>query len=223
MVISDIQLAALKEQHKEISTTVRRTMFLLLAYSAFCIITILQTDVPFILSSGGITLPVVNVSVGLRAFLVAGPLGFLVVAIYLHIFLEKLRQLEPLPQENIMPFIFNFDDRLSNALSSMIFYGLPPALMAAFAWKAAVFPDSNLMLDATAAVTLATIGLVYWRARRRWGSLQTGATIAALSGANLRGADLSEARMINVDLSGACGNDRTKLPNSLALPDCPDD
>ena len=53
--MSDEQRAALKERHKDISLTVRRTMFMLLAYSAFCVVTVVESDVPFVLSSGGVS------------------------------------------------------------------------------------------------------------------------------------------------------------------------
>ena len=179
-VIPDDQRAALKERHKNISLTVRRSMLLLLAYSTFCVVTVAQTDEPFILSGVGITLPIVNVSVNPNAFLIAGPLGLLAIAIYLHIFLEKLHRMGSLPEEDRMPFLFNFDDGFSRALSWLIFYGMPPAIIAAFAWKAAVLPENELALDAAVAVTVTTIGLMYWRARRRWGSLQMGAVTVAL-------------------------------------------
>lgn len=64
----------LRERHKEISRTVRRTMFALLAYSGSCGVIIAQPYLPFVLTSSGVKLPVINIVVNLKSFLIVGPL-----------------------------------------------------------------------------------------------------------------------------------------------------
>ena len=150
----------LKERHKETSLTIRRSMFWLLAYSAFCVMTIAQPDVPFVLTSGGVELPVIGASVNLTAFLIAGPLGLLVVTGYLHIFLGELQRLQPLPEEHRLPSLANLDTGFAQLFRWLIFYGVPPAVMVAFTWKAGVLPEVTLMYIAAVAVTAGM--LVLW-------------------------------------------------------------
>jgi hypothetical protein len=90
---SDNSLDKHRERHKELSVTVRRTMFTLLAYSASCGVIIAQPDVPFVLTSSGVKIPVINVAVNLKAFLIVGPLGLIAITTYLHIFLGELKQI----------------------------------------------------------------------------------------------------------------------------------
>ena len=60
---SETRLAGLLERHNEISYTIRRTMYTLLTYSAFCIVIIAQPDLPIVLSGD------------IDAFWDAGPAG----------------------------------------------------------------------------------------------------------------------------------------------------
>jgi hypothetical protein len=81
-----------REIHKELSATVHRSMFAMLAYSASCAVIIAQPDVPFVLASGGVKIPIINADVSLKAFLIVGPLGLVAITTYLHLFLAKFRR-----------------------------------------------------------------------------------------------------------------------------------
>jgi uncharacterized protein YjbI with pentapeptide repeats len=139
---SDGFLNKQREVHKELSITVRRTMFTMLAYCVSCAVIIAQPDVPFVLTSSGVEIPVINVAVNLKAFLLVGPLGLIAITIYLHLFLIKLKQMTGLEEYDKQPFLFNFQDRFSRFLKFLILYALPPFLMLAFSWKAAVLDEA---------------------------------------------------------------------------------
>ncbi|MGD8764805.1 MAG: pentapeptide repeat-containing protein [Desulfobacteraceae bacterium] len=150
---SDNSLNKLRDRHKELSITVRRTMFALLAYSASCGVIIAQPDVPFVLTSSGVQIPVINVAVNLKAFLIVGPLGLIAITAYLHIFLAELNRIIGLDEYDKLPFLFNFQKRLARILSFLIFYAIPPIMMVAFSWKSAVIEWRTLMYFATMVVT----------------------------------------------------------------------
>jgi hypothetical protein len=54
-------------------------MFVLLAYSASCAVIIAQPDISFVLLSRGVQIPVINATVNLKAFLLAGPFGLILI------------------------------------------------------------------------------------------------------------------------------------------------
>jgi len=226
--LSDKSLDKKRERHKELSITVRRTMYVMLAYSASCGVIIAQPDVPFVLTSSGVQIPIINVAVNLKAFLVVGPLGLVVLTAYLHLFLAKLEKLEQifeLDKYDKQPFLFNFQDRFSRLLAFLIFYATPPLVMVAFSWKSAVIRGRFQMYFATVVVTVGII-LIYLksrsklRLRRRWFIaviffiigivsliamaflyLETGFKLRR--NLNLERAQLTEAILTNVDLSMA--------------------
>lgn len=208
---------SLKERHRELSLTVRRAMFTLLAYCAYCLTIVAQTDEAFVLTGGGVTLPVVGATVDIDAFLIAGPIGLVVIASYLHIFWGKILELPSLPAQERTPILFNFDDGPARPLRFLILYGLPPIMMAAFAWKAAVQPQAWLMVAAAIVVTAATVLL--WGSRNGWYwampaviALTTSCAILAAYSApaellgrplKLERTQFKEAKLRDVDLRGA--------------------
>jgi uncharacterized protein YjbI with pentapeptide repeats len=142
-----------RERHKELSITVRRTMYVMLAYSASCGVIIAQPDLPFVLTSSGVQIPVINAAVNLKAFLLVGPLGLIAITIYLHLFLAELNRITWLDEYDKQPFLFNFQNRFSRVLAFLIFYAITPIMMVAFSWKSAVMEWRNLMYFSTVVVT----------------------------------------------------------------------
>jgi uncharacterized protein YjbI with pentapeptide repeats len=159
-VLIDKKLEYLRENHKEISITVRRTMFTLLAYSASCFVIIAQPDIPFIVSSSGVQIPVLNTAINLKAFLLFGPLCLIGITSYLYIFLCKLNRITDVAYYEKKPFIFNFSDNLSKALTLIIFYGLPTFVMIGFSWKAGAIEWNNFLCIATGWISVC-IWLLY--------------------------------------------------------------
>jgi hypothetical protein len=164
--LSDSSLNKKRDIHKELSTTVRRTMFTMLAYSAFCMIIVAQPDVPFVLSGSGVKIPVINAAVNIKAFLLVGPLGLLLITFYLHLFLAKLDRVTGLKEDDKQPFLFNFQDRLSRFLIFLVFYATPPIVMVGFSWKSAIYWWWVLMYFATMLVTVGMF-LLYKKSSRR--------------------------------------------------------
>jgi uncharacterized protein YjbI with pentapeptide repeats len=169
---SDVSLSKKIELHKELSNTVSRTMFIMLAYSTSCIVIIAQPDVPFVLTSSGVEIPVINVAVNLKAFLLIGPLGLIVMTTYLHLFLARVHKMKELAEFDKQPFIFNFHDKFSRCLSFVIFFAIPPIVMAGFSWKSAVIKEwQPPMYFATLAVTVGML-ILYLKSRRRFLSIK---------------------------------------------------
>lgn len=164
---SDSSLNKKRDRHKELSITINRLMSAMLVYSLFCINIIVQPDVPLVNNTGiDVKIPVINVAVSLKAFLLVGPLGLILITTYLHLFLARLDQITELNENDKQPFLFNFQDRLSRFLRFLIFYATPPIVMVGFTWKSAVYKWWVLMYFATILVTIRIFSL-YKKSRHR--------------------------------------------------------
>lgn len=210
------------ERHKELSITIRRTMFAMLAYSASCGVIIAQPDVPFVLTSSGVQIPVIDVAVNLKAFLLVGPLGLIAITAYLHLFLTELNRITGLNELDKQPFLFNFQNRFSQVSSFLTFYATPLFVMVAFSWKSAVIEWRWLMYFATMIVTvgmfllyykpklrepqfitviLLTFGMVVLFGQMAFLSMQLGKHLTR--GLNLKNAQLAEVKFREIDLTRA--------------------
>lgn len=127
-------------QFGEVSDILRNSMFILLGYSAFCAVTLGQTDEQ-ILKTAGFTLPVIGSTVSVKGFMLIGPLILIALTFYLHIFLGLWHTLRgDKTDANLRPpYMFNIANRTSANLSFFIFYWLPPIILFAFARKGAPF------------------------------------------------------------------------------------
>jgi hypothetical protein len=152
---SDSSLDKKRDIHKQLSAAINRLMTALLIYSIFCINIIFQPDVPLAFKTGiDVKIPVINVAVSLKAFLLVGPLGLILIATYLHLLLSRLDRITGLTENDKQPFLFNFQDRLSRFLRFLIFYAAPPIVMVGFTWKSAVYEWWVLMYFATILVAI---------------------------------------------------------------------
>ena len=84
----------LQRQYEEASRTLRRTMFSILAFSLFSIMTLLQPDEKLLASNATIKLPVANVDIGYVGFLIAGPTVLIGLWLYQKVFQEYLRSIQ---------------------------------------------------------------------------------------------------------------------------------
>ncbi len=212
-------LDKLREMHKELSITTRRTMFMMLAYGTSCGLIIVQPDIPLVLLSSGVQLPVINVSVNLNAFLLVGPIGLVVITTYLHIFLGKIERITGLDEYDKQPFLFNFQDWFSRFLGFLIFYTAPSIVMAGFSWKSSVTVLSRPMHLATIVVTAGVLSLYLKRRLKVRRFIFVSISIVLLVGIpllwigvgspiykrtlNLERAKLLEAKLQITDLSSA--------------------
>ena len=134
-----------KEQHGEVSGTIRRVMLLLLGYSFFCILTLGAPDASLVSSNAKIKIPFADTEIAFSSFILIGPLVLLGIAAYLHLFAGKLLELNhhPLSKDQApLPYVFNMrENRLARIFSTLVFHWLVPLILGYFAYKASPQPD----------------------------------------------------------------------------------
>jgi hypothetical protein len=143
-----------ERQHDEISNTVRRVMFSVLAYSLFCGLTLASTSDASLFGAGSkIELPIAGTSINYSTFLTVGPLVLIGLIVYLHLFLQSSVDLGRPQGANPLPYLFNMKNPLALILSGFLHYWLPVLLLFQFAWKAIPQPMAGFWLG------LASIGI----------------------------------------------------------------
>lgn len=157
------QLEERQRQHDEASRTLRRSMFGLLAFSLFSVLTLGKPDTELVLPSGGLTLPFANVEVEYSIFLVAGPIVIAGLTAYLQMFLSYFRLLDAPAKENQLPTLFNLDSATARLASSFIFYWLPPLILLVYSRKALALPVGYFTFMA---FSLTTMALIFLQIRR---------------------------------------------------------
>jgi uncharacterized protein YjbI with pentapeptide repeats len=125
-------------------------------------------------------MPVMNFAISFDAVLLIGPLLLVALTIYLHIFIRHQRRFSGIPQEQQLPTIFNISDGAPSLITWVLFYWLPPTIMAVFAWRAMPRPLMGpVMLEATVIMAASLLFLQGRRChpgRRKWAipALSTG-------------------------------------------------
>ncbi len=138
-----------QRQHDEVSSTIRRVMLAIVAYSLFCILALGSPDVNLIASNSNIKLPIVDTEVSYSGFLIAGPLILVGLFIYLQIFVGYLGRLETPSGRVPLPFVFNMPSLLTRLLSDGLLYWLVPVVLLVFTWKAAPRSEGIWLLFGT--------------------------------------------------------------------------
>ena len=135
----------------EAALTVRRTLYAILLYAAFCL-TVLGLDFSaFNDFEGKIPIPLIdNAKMDWATFMVMGPLILISLAAYLHLFLGYwLKSPSELRQQSL-PTLFSIDNPLAEIVSLLIFYGVPPLILAHFAIAGVIqsttFEQQSLLL-----------------------------------------------------------------------------
>ena len=118
----------------EAALTVRRTLYAILIYAAFCL-TVLGLDFSaFNDFEGKIPIPLIdNAKMDWATFMVMGPLILIGLAAYLHLFLGYWLESPNELRKQSLPTLFNIDNPLAEIASLLIFYGVPPLILAHFA------------------------------------------------------------------------------------------
>lgn len=129
---------AFEKQHDEVSMTLRRVMLAIVTYSAFCLVTLFDTDL--LLTEGKIKIPFVESPIRAIDFFYFGPLVLIAIALYMHIFVGYWQALSG-PASKSLPFIFNMDTRVTRLLTTFLFYWLVPLMMLYFFWSAQPFAE----------------------------------------------------------------------------------
>ena len=118
----------------EAALTVRRTLYAILIYAAFCL-TVLGLDFSaFNDFEGKIPIPLIeNAKMNWATFMVLGPLILIALAAYLHLFLGYWLESPQELRKQSLPTLFSIDNPLAEVASLLIFYGVPPLILAHFA------------------------------------------------------------------------------------------
>ena len=152
-----------QKQFDDVSTTIRRSMFGITGYAAFCLIALGQPDAQ-ILKAAAVQLPVVNTSVSVGGFMLIGPLVLVGLTAYLHIFVGHWVVMKSGKSNDGLrpPYIFNLPSRSATAVATFIFYWLPPIVLVSFMYKASPFTDVPILPVAA----LTTTALLFLGIRR---------------------------------------------------------
>ena len=162
-----------QKQFDVVSNTVRRSMFGLLAYAAFCLVALGQPDSE-LFREAAVQLPVVNTKVSIAGFMLIGPLVLVVLSAYLHIFIGRWAKMTWGKSMDSLspPYIFNLPDKSAVLISAFLFYWLTPIVLAAFVYKGQPYTDFDLpILWSSLVVTTMLVLLAIRRcpsARRKW-------------------------------------------------------
>ncbi len=160
----DIPLSAMKAQHDKVSNTISKTFNILGLASLFFVITLAAPDVSFMAADARVQMPVMNFAISFDAFLLIGPILLVALTIYLHIFIRHQRRFSAIPQEQQLPTIFNISDGAPSLITWVLFYWMPPAILAVFAYRAMPRPLMGpVMLELT---IIMAAGLLFLQGRR---------------------------------------------------------
>ncbi|MEQ8710963.1 MAG: pentapeptide repeat-containing protein [Rhodospirillales bacterium] len=160
----DIPLSAMKAQHDKVSNTISKTFNILGLASLFFVITLAAPDVSFMAADARVQMPVMNFAISFDAFLLIGPVLLVALTIYLHIFIRHQRRFSAIPQEQQLPTIFNISDGAPSLITWVLFYWMPPAILAVFAYRAMPRPLMGpVMLELT---IIMAAGLLFLQGRR---------------------------------------------------------
>ncbi|MDH3255095.1 MAG: pentapeptide repeat-containing protein, partial [Acidobacteriota bacterium] len=158
----------IQQDFLDISSNIAKTLVTILAFSFFCVFTLLGApDRELIAAGAQITIPVAKVGVSFAGFLVLGPLLLIAFFLHLHIFVSywlSLKAVADNPRRGA--YVFNLPFPSTRLLSSILFYWLVPIVIGVFAWKAAPQPVAGRLLFLT---FIATTTWSLWTQIRRTG------------------------------------------------------
>lgn len=149
---------AFEKQHDEVSMTLRRVMFAIVTYSAFCLVTLFDPD--FLLTEGKIKIPFVDSPIRAIDFFYFGPLVLIAIALYMHIFVGYWQAMSGAAPKSL-PFIFNMDTPVTRLLTAFLFYWLVPLMLLYFFWSAQPFEDKFPDLLPYLQFLVLTVALVF--------------------------------------------------------------
>jgi len=162
------QVAKRRAFHDEMSKTIRRVFYALVATCLFCVITLAGTqDAQLLTPEATVKLPVLNYPISFAAFLIVGPIILIALAVYLHIFVAQQRRFQ-IAQEDKQPILPNFGGWTPRLVVLVIFYWMVPITLAVFAWKAWPRPNGLILVSLTLGVAAIFVFLQMRRCPREW-------------------------------------------------------
>lgn len=157
----------------ETSLTIRRVLLLVVGYAIFSAITLTTQS-----SSGQagviVKLPFFEGKVPFSYFMVAGPLLFVGLVIYLHIFVGYLLRISNAQYREGPPFIFNMPGRAARFITAFLLYWLPWLVLMQFAYTTRIGLDTSIGAGSVfvkafiVALTGATAFALIWLRIKRW-------------------------------------------------------
>jgi pentapeptide repeat protein len=210
----DLSQEDLQRRHAECSETTNRLLFMLLGFCFFCLLTLGGSDAALLGAGREVAVPVINMHLSNGAFLSIGPIILIALTLYMHIFVERLRQYDALDADRRLSHIFNMCSPVPRLLSWFLFYWMVPLVLASFTWKAIPRPEGPTV----ATLSIVTTTLLLWlqirrcpETKRRW-NIPLGVVMIALTAlapfiatrqiSLNRQLSLYQAELKNADLSG---------------------
>jgi hypothetical protein len=201
----------------ETVVSITRIMLTFVSVALFCLLALLTPDAALLTGGERLTIPLAG-PVSFLGFILVGPAVLITLRVYLQIYIEHWRRLEPIRYrlaEVRAPTLAPPQNFLLKGFAGFVVYLLLPLIMLAFTWKAAILPAlGSGLLCVTAAVTAGHLMLpVRWPWRSRV-VLSMGVmlliAVATYYGSravrrppDLFGADLSDQYLPGMDLRGA--------------------
>ena len=163
-----------REDHKQYSETLNKTMLTLLGVSLVCLlITLISPDTLLLAASSMVSVPLLtHVQMSFVAFLLVAPLLLIALFIYLHVFygywLECERERRSINQRLIpplasIPTLFAFPDAVPRRLTQFIFYWLVPCVLYGMMFKAWAIPSLGLALTYEAGFVMGLAWVLFVR------------------------------------------------------------
>jgi len=132
--------------HDETSRALRRSVFTLVAYCMFCLLTLSTPDAQVLSATASVRVPFANVDVGFANFLFVGPLVLIGLLVYQHIYVAHLRLTDPPPPQSQLPILFNLPYRSARVISAFLFYWIGPLVLIVFMRKALPRPGAIFLV-----------------------------------------------------------------------------
>jgi hypothetical protein len=186
------------------AATITRIMLTFVGVAIFCLLSLLTPDVALLTGGERLNVPFAG-PVSFLGFIVVGPAVLIALRVYLQIYIEHWRRLEPIRrrlQAPSVPTLVPLRNPLLRSFAGFVLFLLLPLTMLAFTWKAAMLHVwGSVLLCVTVAVATSHLVLFprwSWRARAL---LTAGTTILVATAVYGAGPLSRPANLFRADLS----------------------
>jgi Pentapeptide repeats (8 copies) len=153
----------------ETTTTITMIILTFVGFVLFCLLAFLTPDSALLTGGEWLSVPLAG-PISFLGFIVIGPVILIRLRVYLQIYIEHWRRLEPICRQLVKvraPTLAPVQNPLLRSFAGLVIYLLLPVTMLAFTWKAAVLPAwGSGLLCITAAVAMSHLLLALgcsWR------------------------------------------------------------
>lgn len=128
------------DRHKSLSKNLSLTTIAMVVFVLFCIVTLTAPDEVVIARNAKVKLPFANVDIPFGVFLVVGPIMLLSILTFLQILIGQWYRIGGRFRANALPYVFNINRILPQAITLLVWYGLVPVTMLVFSFRAMARP-----------------------------------------------------------------------------------